>query len=472
MNIRTLLSSLLLTFISIFSINAQSDYETAWELLLKNDRVAAKEKFTAAARNSSTKADAFLSLSLIDWINDDNESGFANFKNAYEAMPSPYAALYAVSSLPFMNKYSNYQSPEKVAFYENVLKDAKLNGTLRATICALLAEHYRFVKNDKKANEYIAQLGVIDKWQVLGSFDNTSGSGFAKDWGAIEKTQTTDVFKNKSNADVHWYAPSAIRFDKWIDFNLYFTLNNTVNFAQSFVKSPVNQEVYLRVGTSGSLKAWLNDALVAEVVEERNCDLDLYGYKVTLQKGANRILVQIGQSEIDRSNFMLRFTDENSNPVKGLEQSAEYVEYAKAGVKGIPELLPFYPEEEIRKHIDENPQNPLYKILLAQTYLRNDKAFEATSLLKSLEETYQNSTLISNSLLEAYLRSKNNTDHTRELESIKKNDPESYPAMQLFYSEALEQERYDEALEILEQIIGVYGENSFTENAQITLASY
>ena len=38
-------------------------------------------------------------------------------------------------------------------------------------------------------------------------------------------------------------------------------------YAQTFVNSPIAQEVYLRAGTSGSLKVWVNDALVAAVPE-------------------------------------------------------------------------------------------------------------------------------------------------------------------------------------------------------------
>ena len=201
---KTSLSVIILAFAAVCAM-AQNNYDAGWENLLKNDRTAAKEKFTSATANLSTKADAYLSLALIDWIDGNDDNGFSNFRSFYEASSSPYAALYAVSSLPIIRKYGDYLSPEKVAFYEQILNDTKLNGTLRATTCAALADHYRFVKNDKKANEYISKLGTIDKWQVLGSFENISGSGFIKNWGAVEKARKSDAFKNKNNADVYWF---------------------------------------------------------------------------------------------------------------------------------------------------------------------------------------------------------------------------------------------------------------------------
>ncbi|MCL2597831.1 MAG: DUF3857 domain-containing protein [Paludibacter sp.] len=447
-------------------------YSDGWAAFLQNDFKSARLLFAQAQKDAAKTSDASLSLALIDWLEGKYDDGFKNVQQFYNSDNQPYAALYAVSSLPIINKYENYLSPEKVSFYEKILSDKNLNGTIQATTNAILANYCSFINNDKKAVEYLNKLGTIDRWQVLGVFDNTSGSGFVKDWGAVEKAKMSDVFKNDVNADVSWYVPAATRFDRWFDLSDYFDLNNTIIYAQTFVQSPVNQEVYLRVGTSGSLKVWINDALVASVSEERNCDLDVYGYKVKLQQGTNRILVQIGQSEIDRSNFMLRFTDENSHPVSGLVDKAEYADYKKDNSTYNTESLPFYPEAQLQKIINDQPDNYLYQILLAQTYLRNDKSFEATSVLKELEEKNPKSTLLSYSLIEAYARSKNNTDLSREIESIKNNDPQSFIAQQYKLSEVIDLDQYDDAEKIIKNIIEQYGQSEYTDIAQRTLAKY
>jgi predicted Zn-dependent protease len=458
-------------FISVASALANA-YSDGWTAFLKNDFKDARALFVKAQNDAATASDAALSLALIDWMEGKYADGFKNFQQFYNSANQPYAALYAVSSLPILNKFEDYLSPEKVAFYEKIITDNNLNGTLQATTNAILANYYRFMNNDKKATEYLNSLGTIDCWQVLGVFDNTSGSGFVKDWDAVAKAKTTDVFKNNVNADVTWYVPVATRFDRWFDFSDYFDLDNTIIYAQSFVQSPKTQEVYLRAGTSGSLKVWINDALVASVSEERNCDLDVYGYKVKLQQGANRVLVQIGQSEIDRSNFMLRFTDENSRPIAGLTAKTEYANYQKDNSTYNTEALPFYPEAQLQKTINAQPENYLYKILLAQTYLRNDKAVEATSILKEMEEKFPKSTLVSYSLIEAYARAKNQTDLSREIEGIKTNDPQSYIGQQYKFSEEIDLNHYDEAEKIIKNIISLYGESEYTDNLQRSLAHY
>jgi len=459
--------AMLVSVASLFA-NAYSD---GWAAFLQNDLKSARALFVKAQNDPTTASDAALSLALIDWMEGKYNDGFGNVQQFYKTAKQPYAALYAVSSLPVINKYEDFLTSEKVAFYEKILTDNNLNGTLQATTNAILANHYRFINNDKKAVEYLNRLGTIDRWQVLGVFDNTSGSGFVKDWGAVQKAKMSDVFKNDVNADVRWYIPAATRFDRWFDLSDYFDLNNTIIYAQSFVQSLQTQEVYMRVGTSGSLKVWINDALVASISEERNCDLDVYGYKVKLQQGANRILVQIGQSEIDRSNFMLRFTDENSRPIS-LASSPEYSDYQKDNSTYNTESLPFYPEVQLQKTIAEQPENYLYKILLAQTYLRNDKAFEATSVLKEMEEKFPKSTLVSYSLIEAYARAKNNTDLSREVESIKTNDPQSFIGQQYKLSDEIDLSQYDEAEKIIKNIISQFGESEFTDVTQRTLAHY
>ena len=111
----------------------------------------------------------------------------------------------------------------------------------------------------------MGRMGAINKWQVLGTFDNTSGSGFSKDWGVVGKPLSSDVFKNKVDAEVKWYTPPFNKFNNWFYFDFYFVLNNTIEYAQTFVNSPVDQTVYMRTGTSGSLKIWVNDALTTSV---------------------------------------------------------------------------------------------------------------------------------------------------------------------------------------------------------------
>ncbi len=464
-----LLLAIVLFASSIFADSSQS-YQKGWDAFLKNDRKNARIAFVEATKVSATKADAFLSLSLVDWMEQKEDSAFVHFRSFYQSSANPYPYLYAFFTLPFTFASREYIEPDRLAFLEQLVSDPKLNGTLKTMIYGQLGNYYEFKNDKQKSKAFFDKMGTLNHWQVLGSFDNISGSGFAKDWGAVGKPLATDVFKNKVGATVKWYTPPYNKADNWFFMDYYFSLNSAIMYAQSFVKSPVDQEVYMRTGTSGSLKIWVNDALVANVPEERNCDLDIYGYKINLNKGANRILVQIGQSEISGANFLLRLTDADGNPITGLTDEANYSSYTKANPSSST-MLPFFAESYFEEQLKASPKNYLNYLVLAETYLRNDKAFEATQVLKRIEALAPASSFVSYRLAEAYQRAKNQTDYDKETENIKQNDPESFIALQELYNEATKSEKYTEATDICNKAKSLYGESPTLLGWELGIAS-
>lgn len=459
------------TFITATAGN-RDDYMKGWSYFNQNNRAEARNFFTKALTNQESKSDAYLSLSLLDWTENKKDAAFDNFIKFYESSTNPYPYLYAMYSLPFFLEEENTMRKQELDFFEKIVENPQLNGTLRSMICEKLGTYYRNKNDFKKSQSFYDRMGAVKNWQVLGTFDNTSGSGFSKDWGAVEKAQPTDVFKNTVDADVKWYTPVYNKENNWFMFDYYFYMANAIMYAQTFVNSTVDQEVYLRAGTSGSLKIWINDALVASVSEERNCDQDIYGYKIRLNKGNNRVLVQIGSSEIDRANFLIRLTDEKGNALTNYTSSAEYAAYAKVVSTNTTEQLPFFAEAYFENQISKDPENPLNYLLLSETFLRNDKAYEATKVLKNLEAKNGKSTIISYRLYEAYTRAKNQTDKEQEMESIKANDPDCFFSLMEIYSEAVKSEKYAEAQEILKKIKTVYGESSDTDGMDLAIASY
>ena len=463
-------SFLLLVPAISFSSNKEN-YNKAWTEFSNNNRKEARQYFErAVASEPDSKAEAFLSLALLDWSESKDKDAFVHFQKFYESSSYPYPYLYAVYSLPFMNP-RRILTAEQLKFYEKIVNEPEMNGTLKAMIYQKLGEHYMGCNNFKKSNELFSRMGALTKWQVLGSFSNISGSGFDKDWGAVKNAKTDYTFKNSVNADVKWYTPSANKPDNWFYFDYYFDLNSIIAYAQTFVDSPVEQEVYLRTGTSGSLKIWVNDAQIATIPEERNCDLDIYVYKTKLNKGANRILIQIGQSEISAANFLLRLTDANGNPVSGLSHSDVFSAYTTSENQPANNILPFFAEEYLQNKINEDPENLLNYLALGEVYLRNDKAYEGIGVLKKAEQFAPESSFINYRLSEAYLRAQNNTNYSREIESIKLNDPDSYIALRYLFNEAVETEKYPEAEDIKDKIKKLYGESSYTEDMELRLYS-
>ncbi len=458
----------LVFFVSILTLtpsfgSGKINYEQGWIAFNKNDRAEARKQFELAAQDTDFRSDALFSLCLINGDEEKEDAAFDAFKQAYEASVNPYPFLYAFSSQSFLRNNNNWLNPKKLAFMQSIIADPKINGTLKAIFRESLGAHYEFVKDFATSKQMYDLIGAIKDWQVLGGFDNTSGSGFNKDWGAVSKANTTDTFTCETGAKVTWFTPAFNKPNYWFAFDYHFALNDIVMYAQTYVKSPLEQKVFLRVGTSGSLKIWINDALMMSIPEERNCDMDLYACAVTLKPGYNRVLVQIGQSEIDDANFMLRFTDEQANPIAGLSNTSIKQDYQKADELQLPDHIPFFAERFFEQKIVNEPANPLNQYLLGEVYLRNDKAYEATKLLKNLQQSVPNSTHLSSRLTEAYFRANNQTDRNKELQKVKLNDPNSLNALQLLYNEALESEKFSEAETITLKTRELYGEIPSTD---------
>jgi tetratricopeptide (TPR) repeat protein len=309
----------------------QTTLQQGWQAFNSNKAKEAQEYLKQAASDADTKAEAYLALALVYWNEDKTKESFTAFQNFFSATDNPYPYLYALWTSPVIFEGYDKKNDEQLKFLRKLNSESKTNGTISAMVHSMLGKHFEAIGDFKKAEDEFAQIGAINNWQVLGSFDNTSGSGFNKDYGVLTNPQADAVFKNKVNADVMWFTPSFSRSDRWFDFNYYFVIESSVMYAQTFLKSETDQDVYFRSGNSGSLKIWVNDKLVTNIADERNCDLDIYINNVKLNKGYNRILVQIGESETNAANFMIRVTDKDGNVIKGLTASPAQQPYSKAG---------------------------------------------------------------------------------------------------------------------------------------------
>ncbi|MES2379953.1 MAG: DUF3857 domain-containing protein [Bacteroidota bacterium] len=459
--------SLLLLFANI--IFAQK-LQKGWDLLNQNNRKEAKEFFEKAVNEPATKAEAALALSIMNRFESKPTEAFKYFKTFFENTDEPYAYAFALWSTGCLNINYGKKTDEQLAFLQKVIADPKANGTMKAMANQMLGYHYENANQLKKAVEEHKKQMAITQWQFLGTFDNTSASGFNKNFGAVEKPQADAVFKNKVNAKVGWQTIPVIREDNWVDFSFQFSLNSSIIYAQTYVNSPTDQTVYLRAGVSGSLKVWLNDKVVIAEKEERNNDLDNYATKVKLTQGYNRILVQVGKSEVNRANFMLRITDENAMPINGLTYMSSYQAYKKDNTTDTNSIA-FFAEDYFVKKLAKSPDNFIDLMMLAEIYMRNDKVYDARKILQKLKDANPKSTIIGQLLIDAYDKDDNNTDLTKEQGRIKLDDPESMYAIKLLIDEAYNKEDYDEVETLLHKLEDNYGKTVYTELVNINLLS-
>ena len=460
----------LLAFLtSIYVSKAQNSLEKGWNYFMENDLVKARESFTKATTNSTYSKEAWLSLAMVNSMDKDQMEVFRAFNQFYNLEKDPNPYLYALWHDEFVTGGSGYLNKEVFKFVNSLITDPKINSTVKAYALYSLGSHFESMNKYDKADEFFGQIGAIMKWQFLGSFDNISESGFDKDFGALAHPESSYEFVNYIGAKVKWFKIPEYRPGRWLRFGNHIPAGNSIIYAQTFVKSPKDQEVQFRLGVSGSVKVWVNDVLMFQEKDERNNGIDAYIFTVKLEKGNNRVLLQIGESDdVDGSNFMLRITDQNGSAIEGLLYENSEKTYPKE-YSYTSKVIPHFAETFFLEKVKAEPKNILNNYLLARYFLQDDKTYEARKvILKNLENAPVMS-FIENQLMSVYIREDAETLLSLELEKVRKNDPKNSLSLSMEIDEMMDKKDYDKAAEYIKELEKVLGETPATIEKRINL---
>jgi len=465
----------ILTFIFLLisagAVAQQSSYEKAWVSFVVNDLDSARIYFNEAAKEEPNRPESLLMLSIIADIFNSEEEAFDYFIRFTETVDdiNPYFSAYFHPQL--IGFSGEKRTKSMVNYLTQLYQSGKMGLTERGNIAEILAFHYYHSNDMKKANEYFSAINSLTEWQIAGVFENISQSGFDKTFGPVGITSADSLFTDKFNNKVQWFKMIETRTGKWNDFVNHFYTDNSVIYAQTFCYSPVAQDIIMRVGTSGSLKTWVNDKLLFIEPNERNNGMDTYQFTAKLSKGYNRFLLQIGSSEIEKSNFMVRVSDTKNEFITNLSYSASYQDYVKDTGNFQSQQIPGTVEGYFCARIESEPKNLLNYILLINSLLAADKTTEATQVIKSAQKLAPDCTYLKIKQMEAYSRDDNNTLSTRTLEDIKNSDPENPLSMSFIFYDELKKENYEEAEKLLSKLIGKTGDNKLNLFKQISLAN-
>jgi tetratricopeptide (TPR) repeat protein len=448
---------LLVSFlISFFAANIFADeLSEGYKSFINNDIKQAYQHFTAAAGIPETKAEASLMLALISTV-DKPETSFNYFMEFYKSSPDKDAYAYALFHHQCVLGYESLKSPAQVAWLKEMQQRTDLNSTLRANVLEELGKYYETILDLKTAREYFSKIGAIMEWQVVGDFENISASGFDKDYGPLSHPEPDAVFKNKIGADIKWFDLYKQVNGKWIDFTNNFYCKNTLVYVQTFCNSPADQTVMLRIGTSGSLKIWVNDQLLFKEEEERNNGMDTYMVPVKLNKGNNRILLQVASSKIDQCNFMMRVTDLKGGLLPDLSFSKTYQPYSHT-TQDIPALQVSSTEEFLSKQVEEHPEKLVNYLVLANVFLSNDKIHDALNVLKKAQEIAPNCSYLMEQMLELYVRDQDRTSTSLVQEKLKLIDPDNPIVIGYLIQNDFSSQNYKEARKYIEKLENLYG---------------
>ncbi len=451
-------SSFLLVLFSFFiflnasnpAIATASDdlVSTAWKAFDTNNFAGAEQKFKNAIDAAPNNSRAYMGLSLLYELQQRYAESWEMFRMAlrFEKNPAPFW----FSQWTTLKIDRNKRNPKTgiIDSLEHYAKLGEASGILQPMAHEVLGDIYQRRGQFEKAREHYAQQNAIENWIICGPFENISAAGFNTVYLPEREFEPQRIYEGKNAVPVKWYVPPVIKPDKWLDFQAYFSDRQALFYANSFVYSPIKQSAIIRVGTSGSLKVFLNDAEVLRDSLEQNNDLDTYLAATELQQGWNRLLVKVGYSELDRCNFMARITDDKGSPLQNIKFSTEPQKYSKE-LQNKARFIENFSEAYFKRQIELFPEQYENYFLLADAYLRNDKAVEAELTMRKAQKLLPNCGLVYHYLLQAYSRGRKRDEAATTYEKMYSLSKDLTDGIQYKFNQYLDNEDFDRAEEEL-----------------------
>lgn len=435
---------------SLFAGELENQTIKVWELYANNKETEAKAICDKLLEQYPT--DTNLLMLSIDIDIAENASGYENSLLRLLKLvnnPNPYVdAYFYVWQLRSLD-YKKIKS--QIETLNEILENPKLDVTSLGTLNIELARRYTQIKDLDNTVSTYAKIGSLSKWELLGPFNNLVGIGFDKD-EEILKHPEHFTFTGQYGSKITWYEYKNSYDGEWVYLDNYNASNNSIVFAQTFLKSESDRDLTLDIGFSGSIKIYVNDALVLKEQKEKNNGTDAYTTQIRLNKGYNRILVQVGQSENKSSNFLIRLKESDGSLAKGLTAIAEAKEYTKSKSNPL-----FGKAKNLYLGFFANLINTssYMKDYFTHKYAKYCITFEnyenSLEIAEKLSAKYPKSILLMSLISEYYMRQKNTTKQNEIVKVIQTLDSNTYAYFSYQLGQYYSKEDYSGCLELIEK---------------------
>jgi tetratricopeptide (TPR) repeat protein len=445
--------SVVLMATNLFADREMSDSHVreAWEAWERNDQQEVENKFKAAIEADDQNTKAYLGLSYLYCLQEKYEDSWKAFEKILHTEENFYPYIFAAWLTPPIRL--NFMNHKKyiIDLFEELSEEADAEGVIKAQACEDLANYYQAKRDFSKSRKFHQEIGAVKDWMIIGPFDNISATGYDKEYPPETGFDPDTTYEGKNGIPAEWFEIETFPNVSWINFMDYFDHYHSIFYANNFVYSDERQFVQIRMGTSGSFKTFLNDELIIGTYDENNNDLDTYIAETELQAGWNRVLIKCGFSEIENCNFLLRITDDRGENIEGLKVSTDVQSYRKHPGSRV-KLVDDASEDFFKRKMEEYPEHLENYLLLADLYLRNDRAIEAELVMRDAIKLSPNCALLYRSLMEAFIRGEKTDEFETTCEKIYSLDKSIPDGLRYKIYGYIETEDYDKAEELIRDL--------------------
>lgn len=412
-------------FLSVTAFTQTKEQTKTWDLLLSNKRSDARNFYDKNLKKDQLKNFENLFLDAII----DEESGELvfddNFVKNLINLNIEDAYFYPISHRKFVfgdgeSSYDDY-SYKRI----DILAQAPVYGDM-TTVLEYKATLDRLRNKYQQADEAIAKISRIDKWQFAGVFENLNGSGLYNEYEPEVYAKNDKLFNADSFGKVGWYNRKFPSNDGFEFFMNELEYGRGIVYAQSFLENPSERKILLEVNTNSEFRLFLNDNEILTSTSDGYTNLGSHLVEVTMPKGISRLLIKFDVKD-SKNAFMIVPMDTNYKRITDMTYYNSYQNYQKSTIDQLqPKELPLRFETLLKEKIKNNPDSFFYKYLLTSGYLNNSQNEQAKELIDGFEKKYPKSSLVQLLSLKYYANIEENEKVAEILKNIELDDSEYF----------------------------------------------
>lgn len=258
--------------------------------------------------------------------------------------PSAYTALRSIWDT--WDRADPAQVEEQL---RSATRDQKLSPPVRA-YAGMLAAYARMRRGDlAAARAQIHALGFVDRWLVVGPFDNEGKAGLDTDFGPeldFDKAIVPGRAYTGKERPVRWRAAPDSFHLGWLDTGaLLRPTEKSCAYATTFVSAAQGtrapRPITVWAGTSGAFKLYFNGRQVLQDEAYRGHDADRFAAAVEILPGINNLTVK-ACGDADAPVISVRLGDQAGAPDRDLVVSNELASSTQAA-ENVVAAKPYQP---------------------------------------------------------------------------------------------------------------------------------
>jgi tetratricopeptide (TPR) repeat protein len=333
---------------------------------------------------------------------DDPHEAWLHFWKAAQDVSDPLTEIY----LWEMNVDPTRSELEANLALYDAIRTGHPRPTARAAATVWQMRALRRLGKLDAARTLLPSLGFIDRWAILGAFDNEAGKGFLTAFPP-EKKIDFDHAADGPLVPLRWRElPRTSDLGSADIACAVWPRNAGVAYLATWVHADAPVDARLRITTSDAIRAWFDGGLVLSEERVDSGELDSLVVPVHLQRGWNQLLIKSAQ-KTGTWWVQARLTDADGGPLTSLGYSARPQPFSSQTdslqvPETPPELATAMPrnrrtvmlgrwaalsghvlrqESEMQTFMDAAPGNLLATFFLAFAYWANDESGKVIDLL-------------------------------------------------------------------------------------------